>query len=152
MGLYDSIGSFGQPQQPTLFNGVSADQPSNYGGIFGLSATPSWPTDGLAVPGKPPGAGAGDGASWFGRDGYLSTGIQGLQALSGAYLGFKQLAQAKDALNFQKKAYNTNLTNSVQTYNNSLQDRINGRTADYAGKEGDVQAYLASHELKKPGG
>lgn len=151
MPPYSSILSFGQ-QQPQF----------GLGGDLSAYAMPS--SQSLSALGNGgnsfdftkggPGAGGGtdQGTNWFGRDGYLSTGIQGLQALSGAYLGFKQLAQAKDALNFQKKAYNTNLTNSVQTYNNSLQDRINGRTADYAGKEGDVQAYLASHELKKPGG
>lgn len=143
---FGSIYGFGQPQQTMNFPSIDPSQqgmPVNYG-------QPSY--SGIAGFGAQPNASGSGGGSWFGRDGNLSTVFQGIQALGGAYLGFQQLKQAKDALKFQKQAYNTNLTNSVQTYNTSLEDRINGRTADYAGKQGDVQTYLAAHSLKKPGG
>lgn len=93
-------------------------------------------------------ASTGGIGGWLSRDGNLSSLFGGIQALGGAYLGFQQMAQAKNALNFQKQAYKTNLANSVKTYNNSLEDRINGRTSNYAGKDKDVQSYLDSHKLK----
>lgn len=102
------------------------------------------------------GTGPGSGFNWTGVKDWLSNGqnlaaaVQGFQALSSAYLGYKQLSQAKEALNFQKTAFNTNLRNSTQNYNTSLEDRIRGRTSDYAGKEADVQSYLAKHRLKTP--
>lgn len=144
---FPGISGFGQPQQASYFPSIAPgqqgmqagwEQPS-YGGISGLSAAP-------------PGSNGGGIGSWMGRDGYLSTGFAGIQALGGAYLGFQNLKLAKDNLKFNKQAYNTNLTNSTQDYNTKLEDRINGRTSDYAGKQGDVQAYLATHQLKKPGG
>lgn len=82
----------------------------------------------------------------------LQASFAGVQALTGAYLGFQQLKQAKEGLKFQKEAFNANLTNSTQNYNTSLADRINGRTSDYAGKDQDVKSYLAQHSLKRPGG
>ena len=89
--------------------------------------------------------------NWLNKDQNLRTTLGGLEALSNAYMGFQSLRTAKDNLNFQKKAYNTNLRNSTQSYNTQLADRINGRTADYAGKDADVAAYLAANSLKLPG-
>ncbi|EAA6070268.1 hypothetical protein DQY91_22435 [Salmonella enterica subsp. enterica] len=61
----------------------------------------------------------------------------------------QSLGLAKDQLQFQKDAYNTNLNNSIQSYNTQLEDRIRGRTSNYAGKEEDVQTYLANNRLGK---
>lgn len=88
--------------------------------------------------------------SWLGNGNNLGTVVQGIGALTNAWLGYQQLQQAKEGLAFQKTAFNTNLRNSTQNYNTSLEDRIRGRSADYAGKEADVQSYLAKHRLKTP--
>lgn len=112
----------GQGFQPTDYQGLSlgnVNTPQGGGGLMG----------------------------WLGKDGNLGTLFGGLQQLGSLYLGLEQLGVAKDNLKFQKGAYNTNLANSTQTYNTSLEDRITGRTADYAGKDADVAAYLASHKL-----
>jgi hypothetical protein len=74
--------------------------------------------------------------------------MNGIAALGGAYMGYKQLGMAKDQFNFQKKAFQTNLRNSIQSYNTALEDRIRGRTSAYDGKEQDVQAYLSKNSLK----
>lgn len=98
------------------------------------------------------------GRTWFGGTdpdtGYQSTGIvaptlQGLGSLFSAWTGMQSLGLAKDQLQFQKDAYNTNLNNSIQSYNTQLEDRIRGRTSNYAGKEEDVQTYLANNRLGK---
>jgi hypothetical protein len=94
-----------------------------------------------------PGKG-GDGATgWLGNGQNLGAAVQGIGALTGAWLGYQQMKVAKDQLNFQKDAWAKNYGNSVKTYNTSLEDRIRGRTADYSGKEGDVQSYLDKNRL-----
>lgn len=96
-------------------------------------------------------AGGGGWASgmgkWFSNGQNLGAVFQGISALTNAYLGFQQLGVAKDSLRFQKDAFQTNLRNSTQSYNTQLEDRIRGRTSDYAGKEADVQAYLDKNRL-----
>ena len=96
---------------------------------------------------------AQEGGFMSGLGGWLSNGqnlgalVQGLGSLGQVWLGMQSAGAAKDALNFQKRAFETNLRNSTQAYNTSLEDRIRGRTSDYAGKEQDVQAYLTKHSL-----
>lgn len=87
--------------------------------------------------------------SWFSDGQNLGAAANAFGSLSSAYLGFQQLKQAKANLNFQKQAFDANLTNSIASYNTSLEDKIRGRTSDYQGKEADVQAYLAKHSLTK---
>lgn len=94
--------------------------------------------------------GSGGLGGWLSNGQNLGTVIQGFGTLANAYLGFQQLKNAKANLAFQKDAFNTNLINSTQNYNTSLEDRIRGRTSAYEGKEADVQAYLAKHSLKPP--
>jgi hypothetical protein len=105
--------------------------------------------NGSVIPATGAGGGGGLG-SWLSNGQNLGVAIQGFGTLAGAYLGFQQLKAAKEGLKFQKDAFNTNLINSTQNYNTSLEDRIRGRTSDYDGKEADVQSYLAKHSLKSP--
>ena len=44
---------------------------------------------------------------------------------------FQQNKLAKEALNFQKDAYNTNLTNQIASYNTAIGDRANARSVAY---------------------
>ena len=87
--------------------------------------------------------------SWLGNYQNLGTVVQGFGSLAQAWLSYQGLKQAREALGLQKEAFNANLNNSMQTYNTSLEDRIRGRTADYSGKEADVQTYLAKHSLTR---
>lgn len=89
----------------------------------------------------------GKTGSWLSNGQNLATVLQGIGALSQAYLGFQQLKLAKESLGLQKQAFKTNLRNSTQTYNTSLEDRIRGRTSNYEGKENDVNSYLDKHSL-----
>lgn len=89
--------------------------------------------------------------SYFGANGQMFGSIANLasQGLN-AYLGLQGLSMAKDALNFEKKSFKTNLRNSVQSYNTQMQDRINGR---YYATEEERQAALKAAELSpKMGG
>lgn len=87
---------------------------------------------------------------WFKNNaGTMGTVVQGIGTLAQAYLGYQQLKQAKAAFGLQKEMANANLNNSIKSYNNSLEDRIRGRTAAYAGKENDVASYLSAHSLSR---
>lgn len=115
--------------------GVTPPAGGNAGGIMGmLRGQPGVSGDGLT--------------GWLGNGQNLSAAVQGIGALTGAWLGYQNMKVAKDQLNFQKEAWSKNFANSTKTYNTSLEDRIRGRTADYAGKEGDVNAYLDKNRLK----
>ncbi len=91
--------------------------------------------------------GGTDPSTGFQSMGLVAPTIQGLGSLFQAWNGMQTLGLAKDQLNFQKNAFNTNLNNQRQTYNTALEDRIRGRTSDYAGKEQDVQGYLDKNRL-----
>ena len=83
----------------------------------------------------------------FQSSGIVSPLTQGLGALFQGWTGMQQLDLARDQLNFQKNAFNTNLRNQTQAYNTALEDRIRGRTSNYEGKEQDVQNYLNQNRL-----
>jgi hypothetical protein len=88
------------------------------------------------------------GVNYFGANAPLfSAGIQGLSQLGNIYLGVRQLGLAKDSFNLQKRAFETNLTNSTSAYNTQIRDRIAGRS--YATEE-ERQAALNAALL--PGG
>ncbi len=128
---------YGLPQAPAM-----SDYSSMYGWQSGqLNAPPT-----LNAPAQ---GWASSLGNWMSNGQNLGTVMNGIGTLAQAYLGFKQLGMAKDQLRFSKEAFNANLNNSIASYNTSLEDRIRGRTSDYAGKENDVQAYLARHSLKR---
>lgn len=83
----------------------------------------------------------------FQSSGIVSPLAQGLGALFQGWTGMQQLGLARNQLNFQKNAFNTNLRNQTQAYNTALEDRIRGRTSNYDGKEQDVQNYLNQNRL-----
>lgn len=72
--------------------------------------------------------------------------LSGAGALWGAYNSGQQLGLAKDAFGLQKRAFETNLANSIASYNTALEDRIRGRSSNP--NETAVQEYLARHSLK----
>lgn len=77
----------------------------------------------------------------------LGSLAQGVGSIGQLFLGGQQLGLAKDAFNLSKQAYQQNMANSIASYNTSLEDRIRGRTSNYAGKEQDVQNYLNKNKL-----
>ncbi len=151
------------PYNPNMFLGTPAmtlGGPSMGGGFFGSSPWATGNSYGgldlgnLNVANWGLGTGGnqsllGKVGSWFSNGNNLGTAADMLQGIAGAYLGYQNMKQAKANLAFQKQVFDTNLTNSIASYNTSLEDKIRGRTSDYQGKEADVQAYLAKHSLTK---
>ena len=92
------------------------------------------------------------GSSWIGRDGYLSTGANvanALSGLAGAYTGWKALKLGEEQFNWQKAAANRDLENQGLAYNTALMDRA-AIGARLGGKnEADTAAILAAAEKNK---
>lgn len=126
----NSMGMAGLNGQP--WSGMSADQISSFGAGNAVGPASSGPMD------------------WLNKNGGTIGGlIQGFGTLASAYSAYKGLGLAKDQLKFQKDAYGQNMTNSIASYNTSLEERVRGASSNYAGKEADVQAYLSAHRLNK---
>lgn len=74
----------------------------------------------------------------------LGTGqlaLSGLSSLANIWGALQQNTLAKDQFKLQKDVLNTNLNNQIQSYNTSLEDRMNargaseGRSAEYTADE-----------------
>lgn len=74
----------------------------------------------------------------------LLGGLQAITGALGAYNGLQAVRTAKDALRQQKKEFNINLSNQVQSYNTAVGDRIAGR---HYNTEAERQAALAAAQL-----
>ena len=91
-------------------------------------------------------------SSWLGKDGYLSTGANianALSGLAGAYTGWKALKLGEEQFAWQKAAANRDLENQGLAYNTALMDRA-AIGARLGGKnETDTAAILAAAEKNK---
>lgn len=88
----------------------------------------------------------GSATDWMNQNGEtLNTIFSGAGALFGAWNGMRNYGLAKDSFDLQKKAYETNLSNSTKTYNTALEDRIRGRSSEQS--EAEIQAYLDKNRL-----
>lgn len=88
--------------------------------------------------------------SWFNKN--LENGnfkdIAGiLQGFGTLWGGFQQNKIAKDALKFQKQSYETNLSNSIKSYNTALTDRMTSRGAQNETSSAAVQDQIATNRL-----
>lgn len=71
-------------------------------------------------------------------------GIAG--GLLSGYMGLRQLSMSKDALNFQKEAFNKNYGNQVASTNRQLEDRQRTRAAANSNAE-SVESYMARNRV-----
>jgi hypothetical protein len=136
------------PSTPGGFNpntGVMAG-PMATSTPFGSGSWDALQTNRLAAPGATGVLGSlGKIGGWLGKNGqtignWAGIASQGIQA----YTGLQQLGLAKDAFKFEKKAFKTNLANSVDSYNTQMNDRVTGR---YYATEEERQAALRAAEI-----
>lgn len=99
----------------------------------------------------------GGGGGWL-KNTFMNEGgglnmdaIGGLAETIGAFgslwSGIQSNKIAKKSLKFQEKAFNTNLTNQLQSYNTALSDRANARY-QRAGSPEDAAGYIERNKLK----
>lgn len=125
---YNSMAAWGMPNTsmatPSATGGFGGYTPSaaGSGGIFGSTGL------GMNIP-------------------TLQLGFQGLSSLASLYGGLKSLGMAQDQFNFQKNLANTNLANSVQSYNTNLTDKATARGVAEGQTPGQVQSYINSNKL-----
>ncbi|MBL1322182.1 MAG: hypothetical protein COA63_014155 [Methylophaga sp.] len=97
------------------------------------------------------------GTNYFGQNGSGGGGglnLSGLQAISsmigtigGLFNSFQANKLAKETFQFKKDAYGTNLKNSTQQYNTTLEDRIRSRYVTEGRASGEADQYLKNHNL-----
>lgn len=125
----------------SAFNQLANNNPLN-------SSTGSW-WDGL---------GSGLKNTFLNSDGSwnlqnIGAGIQGLGSLASAfgnlYMGNKALKFAKDQFNFQKDLANTNLNNSIKSYNTKLGDIANTRSVMETGSTGKYDNWYNENKLTR---
>lgn len=103
---------------------------------------------------KPPMSGlpalAGAGGSGFGWNmDTAKLGLGGLQTLGNLYASLSALGLAKDQFKYTKGVTDTNLNNSIQSYNTTLEDRATSRAAQNGTSSADLAAYLDKNRLTR---
>lgn len=71
----------------------------------------------------------------------LKLGLGGIQTIGNLWNSFQAQQLARDQFDFTKGMANTNLTNSIQSYNTALEDRIRARAA----MEGRPDSYVTDY-------
>lgn len=79
----------------------------------------------------------------------LRLGLGGLQTIGNLWNSFQANQLAKEQFDFTKGITNTNLANSIQSYNTAMTDKIGARAFTEGRPEGYVESYLAENKLAK---
>lgn len=92
----------------------------------------------------------GAGSSGFGlNSNTLGLGLNGLQALGSFLQGNKAYKLASDQFDFTKGITNTNLNNSIKSYNTALEDRLRARGVTEGTDPAVVQSNIARNRLSR---
>lgn len=107
-------------------NGFRGDLSNGMTMPTALNTSSNWSPPGVSganVAGGNMGAGTGLGFN-VGTGGIA---LQGLSSLAGIWSAMQQQKLAKEQFGFQKEVTNTNLNNSIKSYNTALEDRFGSR-------------------------
>ncbi len=75
--------------------------------------------------------------------------LQGLGSLGSLWGAYQANSLAKDQFNFTKQVANTNLNNSIQSYNTALEDRLRARGITEGTSSADVAAQIERNRLTR---
>lgn len=91
------------------------------------------------------------GNSFWGEDGFnmgsVATISDTIASFGQLWSGLQQNKLAKDSLNFRKKAYDTNLSNQISSYNLALEDRMTARYHQNNRPQSEADAKINEHKL-----
>lgn len=76
-------------------------------------------------------------------------GIGGLQTGFNIFGGLQANRLAKQQFDYTKRVTDTNLNNSIQTYNTKLEDRARSRASIEGSQAEDTQAYIERNRLTR---
>lgn len=76
-------------------------------------------------------------------------GLGALRTLGGLYGAFQSNRLARDQFNFTKDFANTNLNNSIQSYNTQLADRARARAVVEGQSDAQRDQYIADNRLTR---
>jgi len=79
----------------------------------------------------------------------LKMGLSGLSTLGNLWGAWQSNRLARDQLNFTKGVTNTNLNNSIQSYNTALEDRARSRAAMEQQTPQQMQDYIDRNRLSR---
>ncbi len=77
----------------------------------------------------------------------LRLGLGGLQTIGNLWNSFQANKLASEQFDFTKGITKTNLSNSIQSYNTSLADRINSRAFTEGRPDGYAAGYIADNRM-----
>lgn len=173
VGFGSDIQKYGSPYGPApgpFSNQSSMGSPIASPAGVGLQATPSMSSmSGPSVASRPPprapyAASSVDTAKvetgkpgifgeggFFGEDGFKLNDLGTLTEIIGGFgniwNGIQMNKLAKETLAFQKDSYNTNLANSIKSYNLALSDRMGARYAQNNRTQAEADAAIAANRL-----
>lgn len=98
-------------------------------------------------PANVPSAGSGSGFGLNVGTGQLALG--GIQSLAGIFNSMQANKLANQQFKFTKDVTNTNLNNSIKSYNTALSDRANSRYFTQNQSQSDADAYIAANRLSR---
>lgn len=108
------------------------------------SLAPSVAPGGVQAPGM--GATAGTGLGF--NLGTTNLVLGGIGTIGNLWMAYQAQKLAKEQFAFQKDITNANFANQLQSYNTTLTDKINSRTAQEGGDTADAQAYVDNNKLE----
>lgn len=97
--------------------------------------------------------GAGNLNGWFGNSGVglniptFQLGAQALGSLGNIFNAFQANKMAKKSFDFTKKYAETNLANSIKSYNTSLTDRARSRGVAEGQSQSEIDNYVSTNRL-----
>lgn len=136
--MYDFTPNYGLNAQSLQFTGLN---PQTSG--LGLQAPNFGGNPTSTVPGATSGFQLGLNAPT------IQMGISGLSALGNLWGAFQASKLAREQLDFTKQVTNTNLNNSIQSYNTTLEDRARARGVAEGRSDAEVQNYVNNNRLTR---
>ena len=133
MALIDDILNFGSSSSPDTSSTIQFGTVPQASGVLGSAGSAS----------VAPNLGLG----WNVGTGQLA--LSGLGALGNVWSASQSNKLANQQFNYTKKITDTNLNNSIQSYNTALEDRIRARAKTQGMSDDEVNSYLASNKLSR---
>lgn len=136
-----------QQQLGSWFGGGGNQQAGQFGGNVSPTGM-TYPTAENTSMGWSPTSGASGSGIGFNMP-TAGLALGGLQAIGGLLQSQKAFKLAKDQFKFTKDVTNTNLNNSIKSYNTSLEDRLNARGFVEGRDTGETAAEIERKRLTR---